>query len=398
MDIYLRQEKFHRITFKFYRVSKLKKSEQTIRNLLCYYQELACKKYASEGLMTATLGNFYDAKYRVGLTNFGSYSVMEYSLTAIDPLYIEDKDYNLEKLENLFKDLIEAKMGQGKAMVKLFNRAFEIYKSDLLDHDENLQAVAFNRAISTYFKGTERDFSSYGCLDELEKITPDELYKYYQKVKKEESIMIASGNIDEKNNNPYYTLKPKKNYHFRKRNSVEKTVKVSADSTQCYLEIFYETNTFADDELYYATMLLNYVFGGHSNSKLFRTVREKYGLCYSINSMYLGATGIIVVSAIINLVDLDKTLKAIEECEKELKAQDFEIEEARNYYISALANGLDYLETAVNNYLADNFFLDTPKSDKELECLRKVTKEDVYQAFLKLKQSFVFVYGGDKVE
>ena len=145
-------------------------------------------------------------------------------------------------------------------------------------------------------------------------------------------------------------------------------------------------------------MLLNYIFGGHSNSKLFRIVREKYGLCYQINSLYLGATGIIVVSAIINPSDLDKTLKAIKECEKEFENKDFDIEEARNYYLSNFTNGLDYLETAVNNYLADNFFLDTPKSDKELERINCVTKEDVYQAFLKLKQNFIFVYGGEQDE
>ncbi len=398
MDIYLTQKKFHRVTFRLYRVSKLKKTEQTIRNLLCYYQELACEKFRSESIMTATLGKFYDAKYRVSLTNFGSYSVIEYSLTAIDPLYIADKDYNLDALEDLFMSLIEAKMGQGRALIKLFKRAYEIYKSDLLDYEENYQAVAFKKAISTYFKDTDRSFYSHGSLAELANITPSDLYKYYQKVKKEESIMIASGNFKEKYNSKSFTLKPKRNYHFRERGNVAKIIKESANTTQCYLEIFYETDTFADDELYYATMLLNYIFGGHSNSKLFRIVREKYGLCYQINSLYLGATGIIVVSAIINPSDLDKTLKAIKECEKEFENKDFDIEEARNYYLSNFTNGLDYLETAVNNYLADNFFLDTPKSDKELERINCVTKEDVYQAFLKLKQNFIFVYGGEQDE
>ena len=225
MDIYLTQKKFHRVTFRLYRVSKLKKTEQTIRNLLCYYQELACEKFRSESIMTATLGKFYDAKYRVSLTNFGSYSVIEYSLTAIDPLYIADKDYNLDALEDLFMSLIEAKMGQGRALIKLFKRAYEIYKSDLLDYEENYQAVAFKKAISTYFKDTDRSFYSHGSLAELANITPSDLYKYYQKVKKEESIMIASGNFKEKYNSKSFTLKPKRNYHFGKEEMLLKLSK-----------------------------------------------------------------------------------------------------------------------------------------------------------------------------
>lgn len=96
MDIVLHQEKFHRIMFKAYRIRKLKKEDQTIRNFLCYYQELACQKYATEQEMEYALSYHYDAKFKVSLTSFGKYSVLEYSLTVIDPSFIGDQEYTLE--------------------------------------------------------------------------------------------------------------------------------------------------------------------------------------------------------------------------------------------------------------------------------------------------------------
>ena len=96
MDIYIKQNKFHQILLKKYFVTPIIKEDQTIRRFLCYYQELACKAYPTEAKMNVILGELYDAKFNVYLTTFGSYSVLVYSLCAIDPSCVDDEEYTLE--------------------------------------------------------------------------------------------------------------------------------------------------------------------------------------------------------------------------------------------------------------------------------------------------------------
>lgn len=395
MDICLKQEKFHTVVFRKYFVKRIIKEDQTIRNFLCYYHELACEKYNTEAKHDALLGGLYSSSFTVSLLTYGIYSVIEYSFVAIDPKYIDDKNYNMYLLENAFSDLIVPYFEGNKASSELFDRAYEIYESDLLADQENHQRIAVSKALEYYFKDTNRDFKRNGCLEDLKKIKPEDVFNYHQEVKKEESLSISSGNFEPKINVDSITLKSKSNFYFKQRNQVKPFYHEHAKTSQAYLFLIYETATYANDDDFYAMQYLNYIIGGQASSRLFKYVREKYGLCYSISSMYLGASGIIVISAIINLTDLEDTVKVIEEALKSIFVEDFNFDLVKNHFISSHNAGNDYMATAIVNYLSDNYFLDTPKSYKEIEMLTKVTKEDIFRVYDKLARTLIYVYGGD---
>lgn len=398
MDICIKQEKFHQLVFKKYRISKLNKETLTIRNLLCYYQELSCKKYNTEARLAYILGDLYDAKYHVRLTTYGSYSVIEYTLKAIDPMYIEDETYTLEKLEAIFLELIEPVMHKGQADAKLFARAVEIYESDLLSRSENLQLMSYQNAMELYFKGTNRAFSPYGYLDEVKKITKKDLYSYFLEVQKEETISFLTGKVENSIDLKDVTLTPKKEYQFKERGQSKARINEPKSTLQSYIEIIYELGIYANDPLYYAAVFLNHILGGASNSLLFQTIREKLGLCYSISSLYLGATGILVVSAIVNSEDVEDTLSAIDKIVDNFLSSPYSLKEIKAYYISNYYLGEDFIDTKINQYLSDTYFLDSPKSKEELKKIKSVTKQDVIQAYQKLKKAFTYVLGGETDE
>ncbi|MCM1130068.1 MAG: insulinase family protein [Roseburia sp.] len=395
MDIYIHQDKFHQIVLKKYYISKIKKEEMTIRRLLCYYQELACKSYPTEAKMSLILGELYDAKFHVSLTFFASYSLFTYTLTAVDPTFLEDKEYTLKRIEEIFLLLIEAKMNSASADKVLFNRACEIYESNLLSLKENLQTISIDRALMHYFKGTTRDFSNYGNLEELSKITPKMLFSYYERLKEEETISIGTGRMPASKLEKNITLTPKRNYHFKDRKNPCKQIIEKAKSQQCYLNIIYETHLFLDDPLSTACSFLNYILGGSSSSYLFQKVREEQGLCYYISSSYLGASGIILISCILDPKNIDKALKAIDEALEEIKNFNFDLDEIKNIFISNHRFLEDDLDTVIQNYLSDTYFLDTPKSLKEISLYRKVTQEDIGKVYQGLKKSFVYILGGN---
>ena len=395
MNIYLKQEKFHRITFKKYYVSKMIKEDLTLRTLLCYYQELACNKYYNESLQTYILGKNYDARFNVNLKKVGTFIIIEYSLSSVDPIYINDPNYTIEVLEELFNDLIIPRFWNKKCVKSLFNRAKEIYESDLYSRFENPSILSFENAIKHFYKGTIRDYDSYGSLEDLANITEKDLYNYYQKVIKEESISIGSGNF-EKQNNYNFTLTSKDNFYFTDKGDHLPFMYEDFDSDQCYLEVIYDTNIYSLDRLGIAARAVNFIFGGKTASNLFNIVREKYGLCYSISSMYLGASGLIVVSSIINYSDLDKVLEAIDEAFDKIGSLDFDLNEIKEYFISNIINSKDNFNTLVDNYFLDNYFVKNNESFKELEKINNLTIEDIKEAFNQTKRSFVYAYGGKK--
>lgn len=394
MNIYVEQQKFHQIMLKKYYISPIVKEKQTIRKFLCYYQELGCQAYPTEAKMNSILGELYDAKFHIYLTNFGSYSLFVYSLCAIDPSYINDPKYTLRKLEKTFELLVEAKMNTSSANQKLFKRAYEIFESDLLNLKENTQVSAIEKAISYYFKGTQRDFSKYGTLEDLEKITPKDLYSYYQRLKQEETISIGTGRGPFIEDKEKITLIPKRNYLFKQRGTPQSLVTEKCKSNQCYLNLIYETETFADDPLYFACSCLNHILGGDGSSTLFQKVRETYGLCYSIHSTYFGASGIFLITCVLDPRDVEKGIRAIDEAIEEISKLEFDLEKVKAIFISNKLLQEDYLETAIENYISDTYFLDTPKSNEEIEGYASVTKEDILKVYKRLKKSFTYILGG----
>lgn len=93
-----------------------------------------------------------------------------------------------------------------------------------------------------------------------------------------------------------------------------------------------------------ATMLMNAMFGGTSNSKLFLNVREKLSLCYYAGSTYHRQKGLITVSSGIESADYDR---AVEEISRQLDAlregewEDWELEGARQSLLSSLRSAED---------------------------------------------------------
>lgn len=395
MNIYLKQEKFHKVSFRKYYISKMDKNYITIRTLLCYYQELACNKYYNESLQTYVLGKNYDARFNVFLKKVGTYMIIEYSLTSVDPSYINDPMYTIESLECLFNDLIVPRFWNKKCVKSLFNRAKEIYESDLYSRFENPSILSYENAIKHFYKGTIRDYDYYGSLDDLNKLTEEDLYKYYQKVLLEETISIASGNF-EKENDYNISLKPKNDFYFKEKGEHDSFLYEDFESDQCYLEVIYDTGVYSSDKLGIAARALNFIFGGKSASNLFNIVREKYGLCYSIGSMYLGASGLIIVSGIINYSDLNRVLDAMNEAFNKIGHIDFDLDEIKEHFFSNIIKSKDNFSTLIDNYLLDNYFVKGNESYKEYDKVFDLTKEDIKQVFNQTKLSFVYAYGGKK--
>lgn len=394
MDIIIEQTKFHRILLKKFLIRPLDIKEIAIRNLLCYYQELICKKYPQEEQMLQFLEELYDAKFKVDILHYGTYSLFEYSLECVDPFYIEDQTYTLDVLIDAFDLLTIPYFKNGCAEPMAFKRALEIYQSDLYSYLDSFEMRAFDQAIKTYFKGTLREYSKLGSLSEIEKITPKDLYQYYLKIQKDETLTIMTGRgVQTKETIGHISFK--KDFQFKKRNPVSQRIHEPFISKQCYLEVIYDPQIFADDPLYPSMLVLNYILGGSPFSKLFYEVREQEGLCYSISSSYLATSGILILSCSTEKNLVPKVLKSVEKVFKTL-FNSISLKEIKESILSLKLEEEDYIETAVYSYLTDHFFLDYPSTVKEIESIKLVTLKSLQQAYEKMKCSLIYTFGGDE--
>jgi len=104
------------------------------------------------------------------------------------------------------------------------------------------------------------------------------------------------------------------------------------------------------DERRFALRLLNAVLGENMSSRLFQTVREEYGLAYSIYSSnsFFDDAGDLVIAAGLDTDNLEKVLKLILREIKRLKTQRVpapELRRARDYLVGQLDLSLENSES-----------------------------------------------------
>ena len=193
------------------------------------------------------------------------------------------------------------------------------------------------------------------------------------------------------------TLKIKNDYFFKERSNSLDYIHDEANTKQAHLFIVYDQFIFSDSKLSQALMLINNHFGSASNSKLFTEIREKLGLCYSISSSYLGASGIIIVSAIINKINEKKVISEIDNIFAHL-LDDFNLEEKKKYYKMYYKDKFDYIHTIYSEFINENYFINTPTIKDDLKIVDELTLEDIKKAHSLMKKTLVYVYGGDDFE
>ena len=127
--------------------------------------------------------------------------------------------------------------------------------------------------------------------------------------------------------------------------------------------------------------VFNAMFGGFSQSRLFRVVREKHSLCYYISSSYGAFSGIMTVNAGIEGKDYQKTLDLIAQELKNFQDGKFDDEPIS---LITLAYNRDLTNIQETN-------------DEYLEKLMSVTKEEIIAASKKVHLDTIFLLtGSDK--
>ncbi len=135
----------------------------------------------------------------------------------------------------------------------------------------------------------------------------------------------------------------------------------------------------------YALNVLNIILGGSMSSRLYQTVREKYGLAYSVYS-YASSytdTGIFTVYSAVNPEYEEKTKELILEEIRGIfirKISDEDIEKAKAQIKSGFLLGLDSTINLIENCGRNMLFRDVMiESDETVAKIDSVTSKSIYE-------------------
>ena len=287
------------------------------------------EKYPSTQELSKYLESMYGMKLGANVVTKGKSHIININSICINQEYLPYKEDLIQQQIQLLNDIFfkpnASKMAFDQTM-------FERKKKELVERLINNQDDKFYYSLEKMFeymgKGTCLGISSHGNIEDIKKIENEELFSYFKEcIKNDQKHIYVVGNVDEsivhvfenclsfeKNNSIFESV-----YSFEKNRKDLLEIIEKQDVTQAKLNMGYRISVNYNHQNHYAFVVFNAIFGGMSQSKLFKVVREKNSLCYYISSSYDAFNGVMVITAGIEGKDYHQTVQLIKEQLKEMQ-------------------------------------------------------------------------------
>ena len=404
----IKTDLFKTITMKVMFHTPIIKEDITKRNILSDILLTSSRKYATRRDLNIKSEELYAADIYTSNQRIGNYITTSFILQTLNDKYTEDGNFasSVEFLHEIIfnPDLIDNKFKDEK--LELVKSNAKIALESIKENSENYSII---RLKEEYDNKSSVSYRMTGYLDDLEKINTQNLYDYYEKMIENDYVDIfVIGNINIKE----LLLIIKKYFKFRKvkkrKKSYEldyhlprkkvKTIKEVTSNNQAKLAIALSISKLKDFDKKYSLLILNIILGGTADSKLFKEVREKNSLCYTIRSSYSRLDNMMIISAGIDNINYDKVLDLINKIFDDIKKGKFnesDISVAKEYYNTLTESIVESPARLINESFSEKI-LGVDSLEKRKENINKITKKDIIRVSKKLNIDTIFLLeGGD---
>ena len=317
--------KFKNITISLKLQNTLDEKTVAKRTLLSFMLTTGTEKYPSTQELSKYLESMYGMKLGANVVTKGKSHIININSICINQEYLPYKEDLIQQQIQLLNDIFF----KPNASKTVFDQTmFERKKKELVERLINNQDDKFYYSLENMGKGTCLGISSHGNIEDIKKIENEELFSYFKEcIKNDQKHIYVVGNVDEsivhvfenclsfeKNNSIFESV-----YSFEKNRKDLLEIIEKQDVTQAKLNMGYRISVNYNHQNHYAFVVFNAIFGGMSQSKLFKVVREKNSLCYYISSSYDAFNGVMVITAGIEGKDYHQTVQLIKEQLKEMQ-------------------------------------------------------------------------------
>ena len=396
-------DKFKTITVSVAFRRKIVKEEITIRNLLKELMLNATQSYPDERKLIIATENLYDLKLLASNYRVGNYTVLSFKMRFLNEKYTEE-GMNLESIKFLIDLIFKPKLD-----VDIDKCKKKIEKSILSLKDDKIKYSLFKLLETT--GDMPYAYNSYGYIDDLNKITLDDVTNYYNSLIRDDIVDVyVVGDVDcDYIKNIFREYFKLTTFH---KNEISLVVpelqsgKKVLEFRECdnvnqeQLVMLYSFHNLSDDDRKYVLPVYSEMLGGSSSSILFDDVREKNSYAYYINSLVKSYDNILIVYSGIENGNDSNVIKIINKTFKNICKGDFSIDKfnsAKETIISGIMASLDNPIGIINNYYAKEL-VNSLEVGERIEKIKKVTKEDIVNVSKKISANRIFILEADNEE
>ena len=339
---------------------------------------------------------------------------MCFDITFLNDKYTEEGNFesSLDFLcELLFNPLIETTHASTKFNKENFNLAYNLLEENIKTVKESPYYYSKMRLFEIMSPNSMHSYRSCGDLEDLKRITPAKLYEYYLQILKKDILdNVVIGDISEgrvrkaiSDKIKIRTIKKKGESHFismKRTRLLPKTVIESREMSQSQLALGYKIDSTSDFERRYVLNVLTYILGGGSDSKLFKEVREKNSLCYSINSIGVPLQNAMIITSGISASNFKKAVSLIKKNFKSMQQGAFtkeDIMKAKITYVNSIKELEDNPQNLLSMYTGIEY-LKSDDIDGRIKKISKVTKKDITRLASKMHLDVIYMLRGDDNE
>lgn len=384
-----------------------KENEITLRKVLVNTLFDSCKKYPTR----KELEIYSEELYGLGMSMLNVKSG-KCNILSLRETFLNDK-YTIESILEKGISLLNEIIFNPNVTKNEFNKkSFEIAKRITKNEIESVKDNPPYYGNISLFKAinSKNPISFTPNLEDLEKITRKNLYEYYLDIIDNDQIDIfIIGNIDslkvKEIFEKIFKIKDRKitkmnHYILENKQGDGKLIKEKLPINQAQIVIGYNFDSLTKFENVYVLNLLSFILGGSADSKLFKIVREKESLCYSINSTYNVLAGLLIISAGIDSANYELTNKLINEQIEEIKRgkiSDLEIENGKKIYKNSCLELFDSPNSLIGMYVSKEY-IDSDLYEDKIKNIDKVTKKDIITLINKMHLNKIILLEGEQNE
>ena len=386
----IKTDKFKTTRMEIIFSDEVSKESMPIYTFLCDILTDSAKKYPRRKDIAIRLEELYKASF-YGVTNkVGNLFTASFILEFINPNFIPEKDYFKNVLSFPFDVINNPYVTNKEFDVTNFNIVKRRLLEEIASVKESSDRLAVISALQKMDKNSPSSYKVLGDAEDIEKITPSNLYTTYENLFKHfncDIFIIGNINMEEavniiKEKFVNRVIKTKRVSLLVNNNIRKKVLEVKEKSSfvQSTLVMIYNIKNLDKDAKNVAFHIFNYLLGsGGISSKLYQKLRTENSLCYGVRSLYLKYDELLIIEVSLDKSNVILAEKLIKKCLKEMVQGDFseeEIRDAKKNLTFSLKFSKDNNVSLLNNYVF-NYFDELPLIDERIDLINKVNKEDL---------------------
>lgn len=355
----------------------LEKNKVTLDALIGAVLRRGTANLQTQKQISKELEAMYGASFNCGIEKTGDNHILKFYLETLSEEFLPEPENLNQKCLSILFDIIFNPLIINNAFKPEYVEGEKKNLKQIIESKiDNKAKYAYDRCIEEMFKNKPYGLYKFGYVEDLEKITPEQLYKHYKELINNCKIDIfCSGRLNseelikniKENSNIQKILERKPKYIVNNEVTEEKepiktnTIEESMQVTQGKLVLGLDIKNTQENSRFIASVY-NAILGGGANSKLFQNVREKLSLAYTAGSNYLRTKNAIFVRCGIEIENYQKALDTIKEQLEEIKNSKFsedDLENAKKLILASIDGVTEEQDTEITYYygqeLSDRF-------------------------------------------